>query len=183
MLNYEATIEKPTDDCTWINGTEERLRFSDAQPVLEVGNDAEMGRIGLRFTLPLATGAHILTAILRIYRVGGETADSDTLALQVFDVANVAPFDATHMHAPAAHASGGLWSMKVGAMPVGKANQFSQSPDLAPLVQHVLDKAEWTPGSAVGFVISPETMSGWASYGDSASGTGKATLRISYTAR
>lgn len=182
-LNLELSIEKTTDDCTWISGTQERLRFSDSEATLEVGTDAEMGRAGFRFTLPLAAGARISTAILRVYRVGGETSDADTLAVQVFDIANVAPYDATHMHGPEGHASGGLWATKVGGMPAGKASQFTQSPNLAALVQHVLDKPEWLPGGAVGFVLSPETMSGWASYADSSGGVGKATLRLSYVPR
>lgn len=184
-LNQELKIAAASDDCTWIHGTEERLRFSDTEPVLEVGTDAEMGRIGLRFTLPIPQGSHVVTAILRIYRVGGETAESDTLAIQVFDAPTVSPFDATHMHDAAGHAAGGLWSsIKAGGMPVGKASQFTQSPDLTPLVQHVLDKPDWAPGNAIGFVISPETMSGWVSYGDSSAGSGvAATLRLSYMPR
>lgn len=180
-LNLELTISKPTDDCTWINGSEERLRFSDTEQTLEVGTDAEMGRAGLRFTLPIAAGSRIVTAILRVYRVLGETGDADTLAIQVFDVANVNPFDATHMHAAQDHASGGLWAIKASGMPVGKANQFTQSPDLAPLIQHVLDKPDWMPGGAVGFVLSPEMMNGWVGYADSSAGSGRAaTLRLSY---
>jgi hypothetical protein len=179
-LNFEQTISKPSDDCTWI-GNQERLRFSDTEPVLEVGTDAEMGRAGLRFTLPIAAGSRIVTAILRVYRVGGEAADADTLTVQVFDVANVAAFDATHMHGAAEHATGGLWAIKASGMPAGKANQFTQSPDLTPLIQHVLDKPDWMPGGGIGFVLSPETMTGWASYGDSSAGSGKAaSLRVSY---
>lgn len=182
-LNFEQTISKPTDDCTWI-GNQERLRFSDTEQVLEVGTDAEMGRIGLRFTLPIAAGSRIVSAILRVYRVGGETSETDTLTVQVFDVASVAAFDATHLHGAAEHATGGLWAIKASGMPVGKANQFTQSPDLTPLIQHVLDKPDWMPGGGIGFVLSPETMSGWASYGDSSAGSGKsASLRVTYVPR
>lgn len=182
-LNFEQTISKPSDDCTWINN-QERLRFSDTEQVLEVGTDAEMGRVGLRFTLPIAAGSRIVTAILRVYRVGGEAAEADTLTVQVFDVANVAAFDATHTHGAAEHATGGLWAIKATGMPVGKANQFTQSPDLTPLIQHVLDKPDWMPGGGIGFVLSPETMTGWASYGDSSAGTGKsASLRVTYVPR
>lgn len=180
-LNQELKIAAPADDCTWINGTEERLRFSDSEPVLEVGTDDEMGRIGLRFALPIPQGSRVLSAILRIYRVGGDATETGTLAVQVFEAATVPPFDATHKHDAAGHVAGGLWSIKAGGMPVGKASQFTQSPDLTPLVQHVLDRPDWVPGAAIGFVLVPETMTGWASYADSAAGAGMAaTLRLSY---
>ena len=183
-LNHELKIASTADDCTWINGTEERLRFSDTQQVLEVGTDAEMGRIGLRFALPIPQGSHVLSAILRIYRVGGDAAETGTLAIQVFEAATVPPFDATHKHEPAGHVAGGLWAIKAGGMPVGKASQFTQSPDLSPLVQHVLDRPDWVAGAAIGFVIVPETMTSWASYADSSSGSGMAaTLRLSYMPR
>jgi hypothetical protein len=183
MINMELTIANTSDDCTWINGTEERLRFSDTDATMEVGADAEMGRAGLRFTLPIAAGSRIASAILRIYRIGGEAAEADTLSIQIFDVANVGPFDASHRHAAADHASGGLWSIKAGGMLVGKNSQFTQSPDLSPLVQHVLDKPDWMPGGAIGFVVAPEMMTSWASYSDSSGNVGKATLRLSYVPR
>jgi hypothetical protein len=178
-LNLELTIAEPSDDCTWI-GNEERLQFSATEAALEVGTDAEMGRVGLRFSLPIAAGARIVSAILRVYRVAGDSAAGDTLAIQVFDAATVSPFDPSHMHAPAAHAGGGLWGTSVGGIPVGKAKQFTQTPDLSALVQHVLDKPDWSHGNAIGFVLAPESMSGWASYSDSASGVGVASLRLSY---
>jgi hypothetical protein len=183
-LNHELKIASPVDDCTWINGTEERLRFSDTQQVLEVGTDAEMGRIGLRFVLPIPQGSRVLSAILRIYRVAGDAAETGTLAIQVFEGATVPPFDATHRHEPAGHVAGGLWAIKASGMLVGRANQFTQSPDLSPLVQHVLDRPDWVPGAAIGFVLIPETMTSWASYADSSSGSGMAaTLRLSYMPR
>lgn len=175
----------PTDDCTWIqrNGQyEERLRYSDAQTWLEVGSDAEQGRIGLRFALPIPARATIVSASLQLQRVDGDAQSTDTLSIQVYDSGNVPPFDAMHRHGPAAHTSGGLFGTAINGTLVGENGKLMTSADLKILVQRVVDRSDFAqsgmPGT-IGFVISPQVTNSWVGYGDSSTGNG-ATLRVSY---
>ena len=177
-------ITKNSDDCTWIlvNGSyQERLRFSEANPWLEVGSDTEQGRIGLRFVLPIPPKATIVAASLQLQRVDGNAAAANTLTIQVFDTGNVPSFDASHMHGPRDHVSmAGLFATAVRGTMVGEKGKEITSADLKVLVQRVVDRADFVQNSGtIGFVISPDSVRDWAAYGDSSAGLG-ATLRVSY---
>lgn len=177
-------IIKNSDDCTWIlvNGSyQERLRFSEMNPWLEVGSDTEQGRIGLRFVLPIPPKATIVAASIQLQRVDGNAAASNTLTIQVFDTGNVPSFDASHMHGPRDHVSmAGLYGTAVRGTMVGEKGKEITTADLKALVQRVVDRADFVQNSGtIGFVISPDNVRDWAAYGDSSAGLG-ATLRVSY---
>lgn len=178
-------ITKTADDCTWIlnNGQyEERLRYSDMEPWLEVGNDGEMGRMGLRFVLPIPPKATIVSASLQLQRVAGTASSTDSMTIQVYDSGNVPAFDGSHHHAPGLHVTAGLFATSVRGTLMGENNKPVTSADVKLLVQRVVDRADFganaTMGS-IGFVISPDITTSWAAYGDSSNGTG-ATLRVTY---
>lgn len=178
-------ITKNSDDCTFIMSMgqyQERLRYSDTDQWLEVGNDAEMGRIGLRFVLPIPPKATIVSASLQLQRVSGTALSTDTMTIQVYDTGNVPIFDATHHHGPAAHASQGLYATAIRGTLMGENGKPVTTADLKLLVQRVVDRSDFgmngTMGT-IGFVLAPELTASWAAYGDSSNGNG-ATLRVSY---
>jgi hypothetical protein len=179
----EVTLEilHDADDATWINGSDERLYYGADNLNDEVGSDAEMGRIGLRFTLPVPAGATVTSARLKLFRVDGDAAESATIRVQVYDAVNVAPFDDLHTHSAAMHAPEGVWPVTVGGFAVGAAGSTVESPDLSMLLQHVIELPEWSPESSIGLVISPDDLQGWAAFADSAAGNASASLRVVYT--
>lgn len=180
-------IARNNDDCTWIlaNGAyEERLRYSAADPWVEVGSDTEQGRIGLRFVLPVPPKATIVSASLQLQRVAGNAPASNTLTIQVFDTGNVPSFDPSHQHGPRDHIGmPGLFNTAVRGTQVGERGKPITSADLTVLVQRVVDRADFVANTgSIGFVISPGSVREWVAYGDSSEGLG-ATLRVSYRAR
>jgi hypothetical protein len=180
-VELHLLLDSDTDDATWINGTDERLYYGADELNVEVGTDAEMGRIGLRFAIPVPPGAVIESAVLRLYRVDGDAAENGTMQVQVFDSVALPPFDDAHTHAPAEHAP--IWPVTVSGFPLGGVGDYVESPNLRELVQHIVDEPAWIEGGAAGFLISPDDMSGWAAFADSASGSGQTSLDIVYLTR
>jgi hypothetical protein len=178
-VELNLVVANDTDDATWIDGTDERLHFSETDLAVEVGVDAEMGRVGFRFLLPVPRGSTIASAHLRLRRVSGDATETETMQVQVFDTANVAPFDETHVHAPAGHAS--VWPATVSGFLVGTNGKDLESPDLKSLVQHVSDAPDESEMRTIGFVLSPDRMATWVSFADSSGNQGAAALRVVYT--
>jgi hypothetical protein len=179
-LDIELTITEDRDDATWIGGEDERLSYATDQPFVEVGADSERARAAFRFELPIPPSSIIESAVLRLHHVDGDAAETETTLVQVYDSASVPLFDGDHVHAPSEHATGGVWPLLVSGFAVGLAGSEVESPDLAVLVQHVINRPDWTSGGSIAFLLSPETLSGWVGFGDSASGAG-ARLRVTYT--
>jgi hypothetical protein len=177
-VELNLPVAADADDATWINGTDERLHFDDTNLSVEVGVDSEMGRVGLRFVLPIPRGATIESAHLRLRRVAGAAAETETMQVQVFDTASVPPFDDAHVHAPSGHAS--VWPTTVSGFLVGKNGDQVESPDIKTLVQHALDARDASASPSIGFVLSPDRMETWVAFADSASGPGQAALRVVY---
>jgi hypothetical protein len=178
-VELNLPIAGDADDATWINGTDERLRFGDSNLSIEVGVDSEMGRAGLRFSLPIPPGATIDSARIRLRRTTGAAAETETMQVQVFDTANVPPFDEAHVHAPSGHAS--IWSTTVSGFLVGADGDEIESPELKALLQHVLEAPDAAASPTVGFVLSPDRMQTWVAFADSAGDAGRAVLRVVYT--
>jgi hypothetical protein len=104
------------------------------------------------------------------------------MRVQVFDSAAVPPFVAAHEHGPADHAP--LWATSVNGFRVGALGEDTQSPELAQLVQHVLDRAEWKDGSSVVFVLSVDSIATgqYADFTDYAADPARAArLQLTYT--
>lgn len=177
-------VRQDFDDATWVSGSDERLRYSDSQRFIEVGTDSEACRLGVRFALPLERGTVVTAAVLQLRRVAGNSPHDGSMQVQVYDAANVLPFSDGHSHWPEDHHASGLSTLAVGELWVGQLDQVTQSGSLVQLVQHVIDKPDWTPGNTIGFVISPESMlpDVWSAYADSSSGAGAPELHISYIA-
>lgn len=192
-----TTVQLPIladrDDALWLspNGVlEEKLHFGPndgaAGYTIEVGTDSEMCRLGLRFALPFGNGAQVISANLAIRRVGpASNADStSTMAVRVFESDSVPPFDAAHTHGtPSQHDPDGVWlGQAVTGYAVGMTDAWNQSPNLAALVQHVIDRSGFRAGNYIGFVLSPDVMPGmqYAQFRDSFAGEDPAVLTVTY---
>jgi hypothetical protein len=181
-LTIQVTADQ--NDALWINSTDERLHYSATNPTIEVGEDAENARAGLRFELTLPAGTHVTSASLRLRRSGGEITLPSSLTIQIYDSVDVPPFDDTHDHLPQDHDGNHLWGMTVTGFAIPAAGQISTSPNVADLVQRILDKTEWTGTGWIGFVLAPDANAfaspNWVSFYDSFSGGDGASLVITY---
>ena len=180
--NLERRITDDADDGLWINGTTELLHHRPDLFVLEVGDDAEAARAGFIFHPTIPPGSQILSARITLSRLSGDAQATDTIGLQMFDSAHMEPFNAAHVHTPAQHIPEGIWSTVVPGFALGTAGSDITSPDLSVLVQHIVDKPDWTSGGTVGFSLAPDQENGhWVFFADSSDGTlGGATLELSY---
>src|SRR4051812_17854438 len=88
-IDLDLVVASDADDAEWMNGTDERLHYSDSDRAIEVGADSEMGRMALRFTLPLPKGSTIMGAQIRMHRTDSGAASTETIQIQVFDTVNV----------------------------------------------------------------------------------------------
>jgi hypothetical protein len=193
-ITLELTLTRDTDDATWISDDagvrHERLHYDDRTDRtglhIEVGNDKEAGRIGLRFELPVPPHARIDSAKIKLHRytsAQGPAAADASMLVQVYETTALAVFDPTHVHAPEAHGGdGGVWATPVSGFKVGEFEEDVVSPDLKTLVQHVVDKAAWTQGGVVGFLLSPDEMATgtYADYVDSSWGANRPVMTVVY---
>lgn len=194
----DLTIRDDRDDATWINvdgGEEERLHYDDrangAGRHIEVANDRENGRSGLRFVLPVPIGATVISARLSLQRFRNTelqymqawAAASATIQVQVFESPQIAAFDPAHRHPPAEHAPmPGVWATSVKGYRVGEFDEVVESPELRELVQHVVDKPDWAPGRAVAFLLSNDTIAEthYVDFSDSSAGKVSPRLKLVY---
>jgi hypothetical protein len=174
-------IQNDADDGVWLDGTTERTHHGADLFTLEVGADSEAARTGLIFRLPVPPRSVINSARVTLHRVDGDAGPSDTMLVEVWDSCHVDPFNDAHVHTPDQHVPGGFWSTAVTGFAVGANGSDIVSPDLASLVQHVVDKPDWTAGATVGVFLAPATMQGWVMVADSSAGTGAASLQLSHT--
>jgi hypothetical protein len=178
-IRVDLSLSDDTDDAVWISSTDERLVYRDDEPFLEVGADFEMARAGFRFSLPLPSGAVVESARLYVMRITGEASASETMLVQVFDSASVPPFDDDHEHRPEEHDPHGLYRIGVFGFAVGRDGETVQSPELASLVQHVVDRDDYAEGGTLGFVLSADQLDSWVQFADR-SETAGAKLSILY---
>ncbi|HET9957299.1 MAG TPA: hypothetical protein VFQ61_22530 [Polyangiaceae bacterium] len=178
ILNLK--VEDNRDDCLWVGDSDERLVYSDHEWHIEVGADEERARAGLRFEVKIPQGSRIESAILRLSRVSGTASAVDTMQVHVYDSSDVPEFADAHVHGPEGHVDAGLYAQPVRGMPAGLANGFTESPDLSPLIQHVVDRPDWEGEGHIGFVLSALSMQTWVGYADSTSERGAAELAIFY---
>ena len=187
-------IAQDFDDATWVAAylpdggpvlaDDERLRYDSTNPnYIEVGDDLEQCRAGFRFALPLARNTTIVTATLTLKRTDANTASVNTMTVRVWDTADVPQFSDSHVHAPELH-GGGVWSLLVGSWALGPGGVMAPttSPDLGPLVQHIVNRADWVSGNHIGFVVAPEFFTGlWTGFEDKRAGLGnEARLDITW---
>lgn len=112
-----------------------------------------------RFTVPnVPQGATILDAWLELYVDSDDIAqppegeDDPRLAIYVEDTASPAPLSGVTDDI----ANRGRWSTRVDWFADDVGTGFVSTPSLAVLVQHIVDKPTWTPGSSILFIYNQQ---------------------------
>jgi hypothetical protein len=183
-VTVKYDIATNEDDALWLNGDEERLQYAPGDPTIEVGTDSEMGRAGLRFQVSVPRGANIMSAAVTVFPRDGNLTGVSALSIHIYDSVSVPPFNRFHTHTPAEHDERGLVSNGVDGFLVLDDMFARTTPNLAALVQRVVDKSEWPGSGAIGFVLSPQRNAfepgEWVAFDDYSSGSGGASLAITY---
>jgi hypothetical protein len=177
------TIIADENDALWLDGTDERLHYSSTDLTLEVGTDAEIGRTGLRFQISAPPRASITSAKIRLRSETTHTDFASTMTVSIYDSVDVPPFSDLHAHLPEEHDPRHLWGHLVKGFMVCETGEICASPDLAELVQRIVDKPEWTGTGWIGFVLVPGddfAASSWISFEDSSANTEPPSLEIEY---
>jgi hypothetical protein len=176
-----VAIAADVNDALWLNGDDERLHYSATDLTLEVGTDAEIARTGLRFQISIPPRALISSAKLGLRSADLHTDSTSTMKVLVFDTVDVPPFSDLHEHLPEGHAK--LAGKDIRGFVVCESGQVCVSPNIAELVQRIVDKPEWTGSGWIGFVLAPDdafAASSWISFEDSAADGVPPTLEVVY---
>ncbi|MEP0846216.1 MAG: PQQ-dependent sugar dehydrogenase [Phycisphaerae bacterium] len=110
-------------------------------------------QVGLEFPLPVPRGASIASATIDVVATADQ-AGSPSATIRAYDVASAPAFaagDPTPLTdwAPLSTATA-AWNF-----PPFAAGQPYTSPEVAALVQEIVDRADWAEGNAIGFVLDP----------------------------
>jgi len=111
--------------------------------------------VGLRFTdVAIPQGAGILSASVQ-FQADERSSDLAFLEIHGVDSGDALPF----VRARRNLSSRARTPVSVGWMPppwnsVGAAGAEQRTPDLAPILQHVVTRGDWTPGNALALLVS-----------------------------
>jgi hypothetical protein len=117
---------------------------------------------GFQFGVGIPQGATIQSATLEVwvYSHGGATGSSYTAGIRIEDSDNAAAFScATNNEVEDRSYLGTTvsWSIPSSGLPTG---QWNSSPDLASLIQQIVDRPGWSSGNYLSLGIWGETAAG-----------------------
>lgn len=167
IINNQRTAN--TDqDCCWlgsvVGGQPTDEDINGLSQLIYVSNDADQGRIGLRWPLAIPRGATITACRIGVQledRGGGTFSAADTVKVQTWASDSVPAFNDAHTHSPAAHDAGGLSATEVTGwanLATGALFNVYESPDISALLQEVVNRAGWTSGNYFGVLIVPDGL-------------------------
>jgi hypothetical protein len=128
------------------------LTSSDLE-LIETGSKQQL--VGMRFLgIPVPAGAHIAQAYVQ-FTVDETGSDPTSLVLRAELAANAAPFGngAGLPSARTQTAASSAWDPAAWTS-VGAAGAAQRTPDLAALIQEVVDQPGWSPGNALVLLVS-----------------------------
>ena len=144
-------VEHADDDAEEGEDGDVSLSSSD----LELVQDSKTQTVGVRFNrINIARGTKIRSA--RLQFTCDEPSDEATnLLIAIEQTGNAKRFSATSHDISSRQKSTAevAWQPKAWAKS-GAAGKEQQTPELAKLVQSVIDRADWRPGNSLAFVIS-----------------------------
>ena len=122
---------------------------------LELVEDSSTQTVGIRFQeIPIPQGAKIRRAYLQ-FTCDEPTDEPTALTIRIEDVANSPQFstDSHDVSSRSLAAPEAVWQPPAWKKP-GDAGEPQRTPDLAALVQSIIDRSEWRPGNALTFVVT-----------------------------
>lgn len=118
------------------------------------GYDPGPAQVGFMVVSSVPQGVTLDTAIAQLY-FNTEAHDADTVGIFAYNVDNVAVFDGAHTHELVAHATLTTDSVVWALYPNGTDTTVN-TPNLAALLQTVINRAGYASGNRIGIV-----MRGW----------------------
>lgn len=174
------TIAPTNRDGMSINDQTKTDYYSVSSPYLFVGvNDTEVYKAGLQFTIDLPADATITSAFITVVPGINSSGGTFTSNISIEDSDNTLPYSTGLGNI----SDRNYWSTKVEwDMNVWNTNFNYSSPDLADLIQHVIDRVGWSSGSNIGFMLDEGNANdAYRSFHDySSPGTNSAKLTIVY---
>lgn len=185
----KAVIAADADDAMWTGctagPTDERLYADPGDRSIMVSDDEDDECAGLRFTLDIPAGAKLASARLTLSRSSGDILEDHTLLVRAWNSSSVPPFDDSHSEVAAQHDPGGLLGVSVGGWKPGTVNGPVTTPDLAVLLQAVVDRSDWAIDDqhrTIGLLLVKEQMAAqWVGFGDSSGALAPASLEYEWT--
>ncbi len=150
-LKNGLPVEHADDDAEEGENGDVALSSSD----LELVEDGGAQAIGVRFNhINLAQGTKIRSAHLQ-FTCDEPSAESTSLLIAIEQAANAKRFKETTHDISSRERSLVEVAWKPEAWTkAGDANTEQQTPDIAKLVQSVIDRADWQPGNSLAFIIN-----------------------------
>lgn len=130
------------------------LSSSDLELVID-GNDGNQ-YVGMRFTnLAVPQGAYITQAYIQ-FTVDETDSDSTAVSLQVEEVDDATAFGSAGYNISNRSLANEsvLWEDIPAWSTVGQAGADQRTPDLAALVQTIVDRSGWSSGNAINFIVT-----------------------------
>ena len=147
---WEARISSSSDDAEERASGRVYLRSSD----LEMVQEKSLQTVGLRFRdVAVPKGAVITRAYLQ-FTTDEATTGEASLQIRAEDVDNAAPFTTAlgNLSARATTALVASWAPQAWTA-VGAASEAQRSPDLAAVIQAVVDRSGWASGNALAIIV------------------------------
>lgn len=138
-------------------GIDERLSYDEER--IFVGNDGPgLEDVGFEFALAVPKDATVDSCFVWLYLRGTSYLmdNADTLQWGVYDVDNAAVYDSTHTHRISAHHALTDSIDVVFAAPGTEG--WVKSPNLASILQPVVNRAGWSSGNYAGFPLYSRTV-------------------------
>ena len=149
VLSFEARIESGNDDAEEASDGRVVLNSTDLELVDENGMGNQ--HVGLRFTdIQIPAGAIITSAYLQLQADEAGSVNTN-LTISAIDEASVLAFENTDLNLSTRSLLGAVqWN----DLPAWNVNEDHISPDIATLVQSIINNPGWASGNALGFVIT-----------------------------
>jgi peptidoglycan/xylan/chitin deacetylase (PgdA/CDA1 family) len=154
-LTLEVPVAASSDDAEEGSTGLVYLNSSDLELVYDSYNNAGNQTVGLRFAnLEIPAGASIIGAYVQ-FKVDEVTSDSCLLTIRGQSADNALTFseangDITNRTTTAASAAWG----PLAWVAVGEADAFQRTPDLASIVQEVVNRPGWQSGNALALILT-----------------------------
>lgn len=115
------------------------------------GFDGSEIQAGFEFALPIPRGAQILSARLELQGASDQSG-APPIGIRAYAIGNAPPFALASPTALSAHAPLGA-SLVLWTGAVFREDEPQVSPELATLIQEVVDRADWSSSNALGLIL------------------------------